>query len=131
MQMNCLNSPELKYISTLCKWFSTSFQFKGKCRRPSIFPEQKFSLENIRKLEDYINKVSYFGHQRFVFIDEKPMKGTNIYNKKNLRSPLDSSVPFVNTGFDIRNVYNLMAAIKLSNENSVECRPATVDTNFH
>ena len=49
-------------ISTLCKRFSTSFEFKGKCRKPSIFPEQKFSLENIRKLEDYINIVSYFDH---------------------------------------------------------------------
>ena len=107
-------------ISTLCKWFSTSFEFKGKCRKPSIFPEQKFSLENIRKLEYYINIVSYFDHQRFVFIDEKPMKGIDIYNKKIRRSPLDGSVPFVNTGFDIRNVYNLMAAIKLSNENSVD-----------
>ena len=69
-------------VSTLCKWFSNSFKFKGKCRKPSIFPEQKFSLENIRRLEDYVNTVSYFDHRRFVFTDEKPMKGIDIYNKK-------------------------------------------------
>ena len=104
-------------VSTLCKWFSTSFKFKGKCRKPSIFPEQKFTHENIKKLEEYVNTVSYFNHRRFVFTDEKPIKGIDIYNKKVRRSPLDGSVPFVDTGFDIRNVYNLMAAIKIDFEN--------------
>ena len=51
--------------------------------------------ENIKKLEDYVNTVSYFDHQRFVFTDEKPMKGIKIYNKKVRRSPLDGSVSFV------------------------------------
>ena len=62
------------FVSTLCKWFSTSFKFKGKYRKPSIFPEQKFSLENIEKLEEYVNIVSYFDHRRFVFTNEKPMR---------------------------------------------------------
>lgn len=106
--------------STLCKWFRSSFNYKGTCRKPSIFPEQKFSQENIRKLEEYVNIVSYFDHRRFVFTDEKPMKGTDIYNKKIRRSPLDGSVPFVDTGFDIRNTYNLMAAIKINDENSID-----------
>ena len=48
---------------------------------------------------------------RFVFTDEKPMRGIDIYNKKVSRSPLTGSVPFVDTGFDIRTVYNLMTAI--------------------
>ena len=109
-------------VSTLCKWFSSSFKFKGKCRKPSIFPEQKFSSENIKKLEDYVNIVSYFEHRRFVFTDEKPMKGIDIYNKKVRRSPLDGSVPLVDTGFDIINVYNLMAAIKLDYENPIANR---------
>ena len=109
-------------VSTICRWFSTSFKFKGGCRKPSIFPEQKFSLQNIKKLEDYVNTVSYLDHRRFVFTDEKPMKGIDIYNKKIRRSPLDGSVPFVDTGFDIRNTYNLMAAIKLDDANPVELR---------
>ena len=47
-----------------------------------------------------------------MFADEKPMEGCGIYNKKVHRSPLDGSVPFVDTGFDICNNNNLMAAIK-------------------
>ena len=47
------------------------------------------------------------------------MKGIDIYNRKVRRSPLDGSIPFVDTGFDTRNVYNLMAAIKLDDENPV------------
>ena len=48
------------------------------------------------------------------------MKGINIYNRKVLRSPLDGSIPFVDTGFDTRNVYNLMATIKLDDENPID-----------
>ena len=79
------------------------------------FPEQKFPLENIRKLEEYVSIVSYFDHERFIFTDEKPMKGINIYNKKVRRSLLNGSIPFVDTGFDTRNIYNLIAAIKYEN----------------
>ena len=104
----------------MCKWFANSFKFKGTCRKPLIFPEQKFSMVNIKKLEDYINIVSYFNRRIFVFTDEKPMKGIDIYNKKVRCSPLDGSVPYVDMGFDIRNVYNLMAAVKLDNENPVD-----------
>ena len=111
--------------STICKWFKYSFNFKASCRKPSIFPAQKFSLINIRKLTDYIRLVSYFDHRRFVFTDEKPMKGIDIYNKKIRSSPLDGSVPFVATGFDIRNVYNLMAAIKVKDENSDDSTDTT------
>ena len=107
-------------ISTISSWFHKSFLFKATCRKPSIFPEQKFSSENIRKLKNYVDLVSYFNHARFVFTDEKPMKGCDIYNKKVRRSPLDGSVPFVDTGFDIRNNYNLMAAIKIQNDSMGE-----------
>ena len=79
-------------------------------------------MENIRKLEDYVNNVSYFDCQRFIFTDEKPMKGIDIYNKKVRRSPLDSSVLFVDMGFDIRNIYNLMVAIKLDYDNPIESK---------
>lgn len=104
--------------TTLSDWFHNSLKFKATCRKPSIFPDQKFSTENIKKLNYYINLVSYFDHSRFVFTDEKPMKGIDIYNKKVRRSPFNGSIPFVATGFDIRNVYNLMAAIKINDENS-------------
>ena len=106
-------------VSTISKWFHTSFKFKATCRKPSIFPEQKFSEHNIRKLNYYVDLVSYFDHTWFVFTDEKPMRGVDIYNKKVRRSPLTGSVPFVDTGFDIRTVYNLMAAIKIADDGSI------------
>ena len=65
--------------TTLSDWFHNSLKFKATCRKPSIFPQQKFSSINIRKLKYYINLVSYFDHTRFVFTDEKPMKGIDIY----------------------------------------------------
>ena len=116
--------------STISKWFNYSFNFKASCRKTSIFPAQKFSSTNIRKLEKYVKVVSMFHHSRFVFTDEKPMKGVDIYNKKIRRSPLDGSVPFVDTGYDIRNTYNLMAAIKINNnENSIESMSDGTTTN--
>ena len=66
-------------VTTISKWFHTSFKFKATCRKPSIFPEQKFSEDNIRKFNYYVNLVSYFDHSRFVFTDEKPMRGVDIY----------------------------------------------------
>ena len=46
-------------------------------------------------------------------------------SKKIRRSPLDCSVPFVDTGCDIRNNYNLMAAMKIRNhENPSESMSA-------
>ena len=78
-------------IRTISKWFNYSFDFKASCRTTSIFPAQKFSSMNIRRLEEYVKVVSFFDHSRFVFTDEKPMKGVDIYSK--CRSPLDGSVP--------------------------------------
>ena len=104
--------------STISNWFLSSFKYKATCRKPSIFPQQKFSENNIRKLKFYVNLVSYFDHSRFVFTDEKPMRGVDIYNKKVRRSPLTGSVPFVDTGFDIRTTYNLMAAIKIADDDN-------------
>ena len=58
---------------------------------------------------------------KFVSTDKKPtMKGIDIYSKKGCRSPLSGSIPFVDTGFDIRNIYNLMAANKIINNNSID-----------
>ena len=105
-------------IATISKWFHTSFKFKATCHKPSIFPDQKFSEVNIRKLNYYVNLVIYFDHTWFVFTDEKPMRGVDIYNKKVCRSPLTGSVLFVDTGFDIHTVYHLMAAIKIGNGTS-------------
>ena len=46
------------------------------------------------------------------------MRGVHIYNKKVRRLPLTGSVPFVDTGFDIRSTYNFMAAIKIADDSS-------------
>ena len=54
---------------------------------------------------------------------EKPIKGSGIYNKKVCWSPLDDLVHFVDTGFDIRNNYNLMMTVKIKNENVSESTP--------
>ena len=105
---------------TIYKWFKYSFNFKFTCRKPSIFPAQKFSAANITKLIEYVKFVSYFDHKKFVFTNKKPMKGIDIF-KKIRRSPLDGTVPFViEAGFDTHNIYNLMAAKKI-NENENSC----------
>lgn len=116
--------------STLSSWFHSLFVYKASCRKPCIFPEQKFSSENFRKLNYYIELVSYFDHRRFVFTDEKPMKGCDIYNKYVRCSPLDGSVPYVDTGFDIHNNYNLMAAIKIDNENMENTSEGTSSISY-
>ena len=48
------------------------------------------------------------------------MEGIDIYNKKVRCFPLNGSIPFVATGFNIRNMYNSMAAIKIKDENSID-----------
>ena len=48
------------------------------------------------------------------------MIGIDIYNKKVWQSPLNCSISFVNTGFERHNVYNLIAAMKIKNENSID-----------
>ena len=65
-------------VSTISKWSHTLFKYKAMRCKPSIFPEQKFSEDNIRKLNYYVNLVSYFDHTQFVFVDEKPMRGVDI-----------------------------------------------------
>ena len=96
----------ISQVGMLPLWFHYSLPFNGTYPKPSIFPEQTFSSENVRKLQFYINLVSYFDHTRFVFTDKKLMKGVDICNKKVCRSPLDGSIPIVDTGFDIRNTYS-------------------------
>ncbi len=113
MLRNSTNFPELKWIQ-LQYQIGSIILLNLRQRVANLWSfQKKSSCLKILKNKKYINSVSYFDHKRFVFTDKKPMKRVDFNNKKIWQSPLNGYIHFVDTGFNICNVHNLMAAIKL------------------
>ena len=62
------------------RWFDTIGPHKGSLRVTSHHNIGRYSMENIKRLEDYITFItSLADHRRLVFSDEKPMKEIMIF----------------------------------------------------
>ena len=64
------------------RWFDTIGPHKGSLRVTSHHNIGRYSMENLHRLQDYINFItSLADHRRLVFSDEKPMKEVMSFSK--------------------------------------------------
>jgi len=106
--------------STICRFFKYSLLYKSSMRKTSIFPHLKYTMNNIIKLNKYINFISTINPYRLVFTDEKPLQGGEIFKAPVRRDPLTGETPTVTSTIKIKNKFNLMAAVKCSSANEHE-----------
>ena len=99
--------------STLCLWFKHSLPFKSSMRKTSLFPHRKYTTENIYRLISYTRFIAGIDPMRIVYTDEKPIRGSDAYNRQVRRCPVTGTTPFLQTKFKLRNRYNLMTAIRI------------------
>lgn len=94
--------------SVICKWFLSSFPFRGSLGKLNQVPLDKFSPENIlRAMEhwEFIRQVDPF---RLKFGDEKPLKGEDLFNRKGRADPLSGEREPIYVDSDFRNTYNII-----------------------
>ena len=74
--------------STICKWFWYSLPYKASVRKSSMFSHHKYSMNNMYRMTTYIQTVSRISPEQLVFTDEKPIRGADVYQKKQEDVPL-------------------------------------------
>ena len=95
------------------RWFDTIGPFKGSLRVTSSHNISRYSDENIRRLQNYLNIIANIDdHVRLVFSDEKPMKEVMIFPKVR-RDPLFGDSPKNKSTSNSKNRYNILAAVNV------------------
>ena len=76
--------------TVLCKWFKHRFHIRGSLRKTLIIPRDKYKPANILRYTQYLEVMSQMDHKRLKFVDEKSLKGSEIFNRKGRVDPLTS-----------------------------------------
>jgi hypothetical protein len=74
------------------KWFLTTFPFKGSMRKLNKVPINKFTNNNILRCAELMYPVEHIPPWRLVFGDEKPLKGGELFNRRERADPLNGVV---------------------------------------
>ena len=81
-----------------------------------LVPLDKQHFSNILKYEDFCMYMAQIAPYRLVFVDEKSLKGAELFNKKGRPDPLTGKVITRLVGGDFRNTYCLMGMITINKE---------------
>ena len=81
-----------------------------------LVPLDKHFLLNILKYKDFCMYVAQIAPYRLVFVDEKSLKGAELFNEKGRPDLLTGEVIMRLVGGDFRNTYCLMGMITINKE---------------
>ena len=81
-----------------------------------LVPLDKLKFSNILKYEDFCMYVMQIAPYRLVFVDEKSLKGAELFNEKGRPNPLTGKVITRLVGGDFWNTYCLMGMITINKE---------------
>ena len=81
-----------------------------------LVPLDKLNFSNILKCEDFCMYAMQIATYRLVFVDEKRLKGAELFNEKGRPDPLTGEVITRLVGGDFRNTYCLMGMITINKE---------------
>ena len=111
--VNSLYASFGKQVSTtfISEWFKCRFDHKGNFKVPSLEPLDKYKPENIAAYLEFLQFRSSVDPSRFKFIDEKGLKGTDLFYRKARQDPVTGIMDAMPVDGDFRNTYNLIAAI--------------------
>ena len=90
---------------------SLSIPFNGQ--KSSVFLKLKDSTFNIYRLNNYINFIIGIHPCCLIFIDEKPVRGRNLYEQRSRKCPFSGENPQVRAHLKMKNTFNLMAGIRI------------------
>ena len=107
-------------LSTLSRWFAYRFRYRSSVKKSSVFPKEKDSTFNIYRLHHYINFISGIHPCRLIFIDEKPVRGRELYERRSRKCPITGETPQVRAFMPLKNTFNLMAGIRIGH-NDRDC----------
>jgi hypothetical protein len=94
--------------STICRFWKNGFDTAANLRKANMVPIDKFKPENIERALEYIHAVLSLDQSRLKFVDEKSLKGAEIFNHKVQRDPITGEVPSIITDSDFRNTYTII-----------------------
>ena len=83
-----------------------------------LVPIDKLKFKNVVRYDDYCGFVRGIPSERLVFVDEKSVKGCELYNKKGRTDPLTGDKPVQIVPPDFRNTYCLMGMCSI-NKNKI------------
>jgi hypothetical protein len=89
-------------------WFKTRFSFKGSLRVTNDVPRDKFRPANIERYDKYLAFINQINPRRLKFVDEKMLKGAEVFNRKARADPLTGIVPESVVDPDFRNTYSII-----------------------
>ncbi len=96
------------YFYTICHFWKNGFDTAANLRKANMVPIDKFKPENIERALEYIHAVLSLDQSRLKFVDEKSLKGAEIFNRKVRRDPITGEVPSIITDSDFRNTYTII-----------------------
>jgi hypothetical protein len=91
--------------STICHFWKNGFQTAANLQKANMVPIDKLKPENIECAVEYIHAVLSLDQSQLKFVDEKSLKGAEIFNRKVRRDPITGEVPFIITDPNFRNTY--------------------------
>ena len=93
--------------SVVSRWFTTAFPFKGGMRKLNKDPIDKFTDNNTLRRMVYLLRASQVPTDRFVFGDEKPLKGGDLFNRVGRADPITGLIEDFVVDSDWRNTYSI------------------------
>ncbi len=67
---------------TISHFFLHAFPFRGSMTKPNLVPYDKFRLENVARMHEYVNFIVQFKPSQLKFGDEKSLKGQELFCRR-------------------------------------------------
>ena len=99
----------------ITRWFQDRFEKSGRLVASALVPIDKMKFQNVVRYDEYCGFVRGVPSDRIVFVDEKSLKGGELYNRKGRSDPLTGEHPTQIVDADFRNTYCLMGMVSINN----------------
>jgi hypothetical protein len=92
--------------ATICRWFLRRFAFRGSMVNGSPVPIDKFKPENIAYYREYLQWRNIVDPMWLRFVDEKLLRGEEIFARKTRRDPVTGEADTVIADPGFRNTHD-------------------------
>lgn len=93
------------------------FPYKGNLLKPNLVPYDKFKPENQVRAYEYLKALFNLHPEKIKFVDEKHLRGEELFAQKVRRDPCSGLVPIVLVDPDFRNTHNITAFCSINRQN--------------
>ena len=100
--------------SVICQWFLQAHEFRGSVRKLSQVPIDKLKPDNILRAVEYATIIDKLPIDSIKFIDEKHLKGQELFNRDGRACPLTGNLEPILVDSDFRNSHTIMGCCGIS-----------------